>query len=82
MFGIYVETLANHVENYTDNLVLYMLDDSVGSVIDNYIKYYNDLHDNLLELFDPYMSFESKEMIMNIRQARNNVDDNDNLYLQ
>lgn len=58
-----------------------MLDDSVGKVIDNYIAYYNDIHDNLLELFEPYMSFESKEMVMTIRNARNSIDD-DNLNLQ
>lgn len=71
--------MAAYVENYTDNLITYMLDDSVGSVIDNYIAYYNDLHDNLLELFEPYMSFESKETVMTIRNARNSIDDNLNL---
>ena len=80
--GIYVETLSIHVENYTDNLVTYMLDDSVGSMIDGYIKYFNKLHDELMLLFEPYLSLETKETIKAIKSSVNIIDDDDDTILQ
>ena len=82
--SIYVETLSTHVENYVDNLTAFMNNESVGSVIDNYVSYFNQLYKEIMILFESYIGFETTEMLNAIRDARNIIpdDDNDNAILQ
>ena len=82
--SMYLETLATHVENYVDNLTAFMNNESVGNVIDKYVAYFNKLHEELMTLFEPYIGFETTEMLNAIKSARNIIpdDDNDNTILQ
>lgn len=76
--SIYIETLSTHVENYVDNLTSFMNNESVGSVIDNYVSYFNQLYKEMMILFEPYIGFETTEMLNVIKEARNILPDDDN----
>ena len=75
--SIYTETIVIHVENYVDNLTAFMIDESVGKVIDEYINSFNKFKDNFDLLLTPYISYETSEMLNMIRNARNNIIDDD-----
>lgn len=75
---IYLITCKRNIEWYIDNLVVCMNEESVGKLIDEYVKNMNSIYQQLYDVFDPYVTDETRELIQQLEDAFDHQDDDDN----
>lgn len=74
---IYLITCKRNIEWYVDNLVVCMLEESVGKLIDEYIGNMNTIYKRLYDMFDPFITDETRELIKQLEDAFDHQDDDD-----
>lgn len=74
---IYLVTCKRNIEWYVDNLVVCMTEESVGKLIDEYVGNMNDIYQQLYDMFDPYVTDETRELIKQLEDAFDHQDDDD-----
>jgi hypothetical protein len=74
---VYLVTCKKNIEWYVDNLVVCMTEESVGDLIDEYVRNMNIIFQQLFDIFNPYITFELHELIKQLEYALDNQDDID-----
>lgn len=75
---IYLVTCKRNIEWYIDNLIVCMTEESVGKLIDEYVSNMNAIYQQLYDVFDPYITDETRELIQQLEDAFDHQDDDDN----
>lgn len=74
---VYLVTCKRNIEWYVDNLVVCMTEDSVGKLIDEYVGNMNTIYQQLYDVFDPYVTDETRELIQQLEDTFDHQDDDD-----
>ena len=76
---VYLVTCKRNIEWYVDNLTVCMTEDSVSKLIDEYISNMNAIYQQLYEIFDPYVTYETRELTQQLEDTFDHQDDDDDL---
>ena len=72
---IYLITCQRNIEWYVDNLTVCMVDESVGDLIDVYVKNMNSIYKQIDDILEPYVTDDTREMIKVLNDAFDHQDD-------
>lgn len=76
---VYLVTCKRNIEWYVDNLTVCMTEDSVSKLIDEYVGNMNTIYQQLYDVFDPYVTDETRELIQQLEDTFDHQDDDDDL---
>ena len=76
---IYLVTCKRNIEWYVDNLTVCMTEDSVSKLIDEYVGNMNTIYKQLYDVFDPYITDETRELIQQLEDTFDHQDDDGDL---
>ena len=74
---VYLVTCKRNIEWYVDNLTVCMTEDSVSKLIDEYVGNMNTIYQQLYDVFDPYVTDETRELIQQLEDTFDHQDDDD-----
>lgn len=77
----YLVTCKKNIEWYVDNLIICMTEDSVGELIDEYVRNMNVIFKQLYDIFNPYITDEIHELIKQFEYELDNQDDIDDEFV-
>lgn len=78
---IYLVTCKRNIEWYVDNLVAFMIEESAGELVDTYISNMNAIYQQLRDVFDPYITDETREFIKELEDTFDHHDDSDDNFV-
>ena len=76
---VYLVTCKRNIEWFVDNLVVCMTEDSVSKLIDVYVGNMNTIYQQLYDVFDPYVTDETRELIQQLEDTFDHQDDDEDL---
>lgn len=72
-------TCKRNIELYVDNLIACITEESVFKLIDEYVGDMNAIYQQLYEIFDPYVTYETRELTQQLEDTFDHHDDDDDL---
>ena len=76
---VYLVTCKRNIELYVDNLIACITEESVFKLIDEYVGNMNAIYQQLYEIFDPYVTYETRELTQQLEDTFDHHDDDDDL---
>lgn len=76
---VYLVTCKRNIELYVDNLIACITEESVFKLIDEYVGDMNAIYQQLYEIFDPYVTYETRELTQQLEDTFDHHDDDDDL---